>query len=450
MRRRAVVVKARALAIACTLAPAIANANGRPPMTNGVHFRPGDNQAIYVASTFGLLVSSDGCRFSWLCEDNIGYGGEFDPAYAVSSTGAIFATTFHGLRVSRDGGCSFTTATAQLPPSDPGNISVLYLDAIDIGPTGEVWVATAETGSGNAIYRSTDDGLTFTARGALPATMAFKSVKVAPSDPLRVYVTGFQVSGDTTPPSAHLFRSDDGGASWTEQAITNLVLGSSPVIMLGAIDAANADILYLRSVGANPPSGDRLYRSADGGGAFTEVLSIMDPISDVVVRDAHTVIVASQNAGGFQSIDGGATFTSLPGSPRLACLAQRGDGALFGCAANYDPDHMALAMSTDAVRWTPALRFEYISGPLSCAPGTVQYGTCDNQLWRTFAQQLGVMPSQCSSGPAGVPDGPAVDAAPLHKAGGCCDTGAADSTLWGLVVAGTLLLRTRRPRPGRR
>ncbi len=134
----------RCLVIACALlVPAVIHANGRPPATNGVHFRPGDNQAIYVSSTFGLLVSSDGCHFYWLCEDNIGYGGEFDPAYAVSSTGTIFATTFHGLRVSRDGGCSFTTATAQLPPSDPGNISALYLDAGGLVVVGEIMLVRA-------------------------------------------------------------------------------------------------------------------------------------------------------------------------------------------------------------------------------------------------------------------------------------------------------------------
>ena len=98
-------------------------------------------------STFGLFVSPDGCHFYWLCENDIGYGGEFDPAYAVTPTGAILATTFHGLRVSHDGGCSFATATAQLPPSNPGNISELYIDAVDVGPTGDVWVGTADTGS---------------------------------------------------------------------------------------------------------------------------------------------------------------------------------------------------------------------------------------------------------------------------------------------------------------
>jgi len=37
----------------------LAGANGRPPLTNGIHFKPGDPHSLYVATTFGLLVSHD-------------------------------------------------------------------------------------------------------------------------------------------------------------------------------------------------------------------------------------------------------------------------------------------------------------------------------------------------------------------------------------------------------
>src|SRR5262249_38658504 len=100
----------------------VADANGRAPVTNGIWFHPTDPHALYVRSTFGLLIShDDGCTFDWICEDNIGYGGVFDPKYAIGGDGAIFAATEHGLRVSRDGGCSFSTAT----PDE-------YVDALDL------------------------------------------------------------------------------------------------------------------------------------------------------------------------------------------------------------------------------------------------------------------------------------------------------------------------------
>jgi hypothetical protein len=83
-------------------------ANGRPPATTNVRFQPGSDADIYLPVTFGLLKSTDdGASFRWVCETAIGYGGTFDPDYAISTEGDIYATTFDGLRVSRDGGCTF-------------------------------------------------------------------------------------------------------------------------------------------------------------------------------------------------------------------------------------------------------------------------------------------------------------------------------------------------------
>ncbi|HUS28640.1 MAG TPA: hypothetical protein VMZ53_09025, partial [Kofleriaceae bacterium] len=144
-----------AVAAAVLAAPLAAHANGRAPLTNGITFKPGDDQSIYLATTFGLLVShDDGCTFRWICEQNIGYGGQWDPKYAIATDGTIFATTFEGLRISRDGGCSFTTATADLAAIDPNRIADVWIDALDIGPTGDVWVGTAETGHTNDIFVS--------------------------------------------------------------------------------------------------------------------------------------------------------------------------------------------------------------------------------------------------------------------------------------------------------
>ena len=437
----------RLLALALALAPAVARGNGRPPATTSVHFKPGDAQALYVGVTFGLLASPDGCRYYWICEDNIGIGGEFDPVYALTPAGTILATTFHGLRVSRDGGCSFSTATAQLPPSDPGNISALYLVSMAVGPSGDVWVGTSETGSANHVFRSTDDAATFAARGALPATNWFTSIQVAPQDGSRVYVTGFQVSGTaadggTMPPSAHLYRSDDTGATWTELALAGVQLASSPGVIANAVGATK-DVVFVTSQGANPPSGDRLYRSTDAGVTLAEVLATTDPIRAVVVGDAQTVYVATQLGGAFASSDGGATFHALANPPQLACLGRRGDGALFGCGANGDPDHEALARSTDAATWTRALQLQYITGPLQCPVGTAEHDICDQQLWRSLAQQLGVVAATCGGGPDGVADAPPVDG-PAKKSRGCCDAGGGPTAGWAALVVLIVARRRRR------
>ncbi|MBA3819727.1 MAG: hypothetical protein H0X17_12595, partial [Deltaproteobacteria bacterium] len=302
------------------LAPPPAAANGRPPLTTGIAFRPADPRSIYVRTTFGLLIShDDGCSFRWICERAIGYSGGFDPKYAIAGDGTIFATTFEGLRVSRDGGCTWATATAE-QPAGAGTIAALWIDAIDLAPNGDVWVATAESAAPNNVYRSTDGGVTFAPRGLRSPTVWWKSVKVAPSDPRRVYVTGYQVAGT---PMARLQRSDDAGGTWREQPLTAappLKLGSTPIVLVSAVAPADPDALLVTSLGANPPGGDVLYRSTDGGASFTEVFASTDRIRDVVHAADGSVYVATLGGGSARSTDGGATFTPLAAAPQLGCL----------------------------------------------------------------------------------------------------------------------------------
>ncbi|MBA3395937.1 MAG: exo-alpha-sialidase [Deltaproteobacteria bacterium] len=416
----------------------VAHANGRSPATNGVYFAPADNDSVYVRSTFGLLIShDDGCTFRWVCEQNIGYGGMFDPKYEIAADGTVFATTFGGLRVSRDGGCSFTTATAELPAGDPGRIANLWVDAIDIGPTGDVWVATAESGQPNDVYRSTDNGITFTKAGLSSATVWWKSLAVAPSDAMQIYVTGYQVANPA--PAAHLFTTADGGAAWTEITLTDVAFAPTPIVMVAAVDPTDPQILFLRSVGANN-TGDRLYRSADAGVTFTEVLATDLPIADVVIRDTAVHVVAG--AGGvFRSDDRGVTFAPVAGSPQLGCLAKRSDGTLVGCAPNWDPDFMAVGRSSDAAQWQKIFRFVELAGPVTCPAGTVGRDVCDQQMWPALQTQFGATGPSC-----GGDTDLAGDTDP-GDGGGCCDAGERAPfgvSMLGFIVAWVLARRPRR------
>jgi len=427
-------------------ATASASANGRAPATNGVFFHPNDPASIYVRTTFGLVVShDDGCTFRWICEQNIGYGGTFDPKYAVASDGTIFATTFEGLRVSRDGGCSFTTATAEKPIGDPGRIAEIWVDAFDLGPTGEVWAGTSESTRANGIYRSTDNGVTFEPRGVLPTTIIWKSLEVSRSNPQVVYATGMEFGG-TQPdggmggPITHLYRTTNGGESWTPSDLSSITFATNPELYVAAIDPANANVFYVTSAGG-PATQDRLYRSPDGGVTFTEVLMTPKPIADVVVRDASTVLVATQ-VGAHRSDDGGLTFQPISNPPQFGCLGQRGDGQLFGCSANWEPDFRAVGRSGDGATWDKIFRFVELAGPVECPVGTTQRDTCADQLWPGLVEQFGVSGPTCGA----ATDGPGTDSSPRPATGGgCCDTGTggAGSMCFALVIGGQLLRRRR-------
>jgi photosystem II stability/assembly factor-like uncharacterized protein len=420
-----------ALVMASVSLTTTAHANGRPPVTNGVFFQANDNQSLYVRSTFGLLISHDGgCSFRWTCEQNIGYGGPFDPMYAIAADGTLFATTYTGLRVSRDHGCSFTTATAELPADAPGRIADMWVDAVDIGPTGEIWVATSDSMKPNDVLRSTDGGVTFVSRGMSSPVMSWKSVVVAPSDAMHVYISGYQMAN--TPPTAQVFSTIDGGQHWTPASLAGVQLAGTPTVTVAAIAPTDPKHVYLVSVGANG-LGDRLYRSTDGGASFREVLTTTRPIANVVIRDAMTVFAAS-GEGTFRSDDGGTNFGAAVTAPQLGCLGKRPDGTLVGCAANWDPDFMAVGRSDDTSQWQKIFRFIELDGPLACPAGTAGHDMCDQQLWPGIKDQFGVTGPMCST----ATDLPfdQVDAVAPPRSGGCCDAG--DRSPLGLGLVGLL------------
>ncbi len=445
-----------AVAATLLLTSSPAQANGRPPSTVSIATRP-NGRDILIATTFGVLLSKDdGCSFHWLCEQSIGFGGTFDPKYAIGADGTIYATTFEGLRVSRDGGCTFATATEGVPANDPGALDGIWVDAIDLTPGGDVWLATAESGRYNDVYRSRDSGRTFAPMGLHSAAIWWKSVKISRKDPARIYVSGYQIAGTAPgggqmPPTAHVRRSDDGGASWTAMPLGGVALGTTPVIHVIALDPQDADVVYLRSSAAVPPVGDVLYRSRDGGATWTEVLRLPQPILGVTVHGAQ-VLVAAGNGGAYESTGGG-PFAPMTGAPNLACVDERGDGSLLGCGANWEPDFFAVGRSADGRAWEKIVRFADMAGPLRCPAGTAQHDTCELAMWPSLREQFGATgaPPSC----------PAVDE-PLPPAkgsgggGGCCDGGggsggAGPGALLVAALAGLLLRR--RPRavaaPGR-
>ena len=400
----------------------LSHANGRPPASTGVRFPPGDDaETIVFPVTFGLLISTDaGESFRWVCEDAIGYSGMFDPDYAVTAGGTLYANSHQGLRVSDDGGCTWRTIGGALS-GDP------FISEVEVGPDGRVWVATANGGAPNDVYVSSD-GESFASANLAATDSWWVSLRTTPADPERIYVSGFQPQGGDVPESALLRRSGDGGESWDELPVDDFTFGQEADLLLAGVSPTDPDVVFARAAQAVANSGDVLYRSGDGGETWEQVAAFADTLSAFLIRpDGKTVIAGSVRAcpedigdGGVPvhgcvriSRDGGVTWERAAEEPRLACIGERSDGVLFGCGANFDPDNFALGRSDDGETWDAVFHFEETAGPLACPTDSAQ-AECALATWPTQCEALGACP-RGGGDPAGDDEG--------GGDGGCCRVG---------------------------
>ncbi len=444
MRRVLCLVAATIVAVA---AAPVARANGRFPATTSISFRKGTPHQLLLASTIGVLLSQDdGKSFYWICDQAV-FGDNnntYDPDYQVATDGTIYANTNAGLRVSRDGGCTWEIAQVE-----PGLPSQKWVDAEALGPNDELWLTQAEGGMPNDVFESTDGGHTFQSKGLSSQTIWWKSVQVAASDANVVYVSGYEVTqtapdGGLIAPQVHVLRSDDGGGKWTELPTTDFAFSTSPLVLVMAVSPTDPQTVFAISQAADPPMGDKLYRSTNGGANWTLVLDTTAPVRDVVFLQDGSVLVGTP-MGAWQAPTPTGTFAPVANPLQLACVGQREDGSIFGCGANWDPDNMALGKTGPATvgPWSKVFRFVEMKGPLSCPSGTIQHDTCELQLWPSVKEQFGIMD------PDGAPM-PDAQAPPPKTATGCCESGGASGletaviVVLAVVIGGWLVRRGRR------
>jgi hypothetical protein len=441
---------ARRCVLACLVLAALAggaSANGRPPGTSSISFRQGHETDIVAGLTFGLVISRDGgATWAWMCEDAIGYKSAYayDPRFAFTPSGALFATTLTGLKVMRNG-CTFDATPA----------GGAFISTDLLGPDRAIYYAASQTADPAhgiaedfAIYKSTDDGVTFPTRLQPPGAVNWwQTLMVAPMDSMRLYLTGYRYvpnpSGPGTIKEHLLLRSDNGGAAWTPLPVTDFTLMPNSVIDIVGI-ARDPTHVYARVEFDDNTQSDSIYRSTDAGAHWQRINHKAMSIPAFLVRSNGDLIVGAQTLGAEISRDNGDHWTPLAGAPRINCLAENAAHEIWACTQNYAPpgmpsDDAGIMKTTDLVSWTKVLRYQDLTEAVTCAAGTVQKDTCAAQ-WCGVCKQLGCTPAASYQCPldADLPG-------PPPPKGGCCQgsEGGGAALALGLAV-GTLLLRPRR------
>ena len=241
-----------------------------------------------------------------------------------------FGGTGGGVWKTNDGGMTWfpTTDSTRMAgsigaiavaPSDP---NVVYVGTGESPPRGNV-------SPGNGVYRSTDAGKTWTPIGLADAGQVGHIV-VHPNDNDLVYVA---VLGHIFGPNEQrgLFRSQDGGRTWERVLYRDENAGAIDL----AMDPTNPRILYaaLWQVRRYPWAlesggpGSGLFKSTDGGDTWTEITRNDGLPEGTIGKIGVTVspanpdrvwaIVEADEGGVFRSDDGGETWTRVNSERRL-------------------------------------------------------------------------------------------------------------------------------------
>jgi photosystem II stability/assembly factor-like uncharacterized protein len=162
------------------------------------------------------------------------------------------------------------------------------------------YVYSPSVGPGSGLFRSSDGGTTWSQLTAgLPSENFGRSgIAVAPTDSRRVYAVIDAKDGG-------LYRSDDAGATWRKISGENRIWGRGWYFGKIAVDPKNPDIVYV--------SNTALYKSVDGGTSWTPIKGA--PGGDdyhqlwIAPEDPTRMIVASDQ-GAVVTVDGAQTWSS--------------------------------------------------------------------------------------------------------------------------------------------
>lgn len=372
------------VAFASTGAGTTAYANGRFPASSGVIFSPADDGLVLVRVTFGLLVTRDrGQSWGWICERAVGFSGPEDPSYVITKSGAIVAGLFDGLRVSRDGGCTWSAVKTD---------ATVFVDVTSRSDGAVVALASSYDRHGDAgslyktqLWISTDD-----ARSFVPMSPRFdprllgESVEVAPGDTSRVYVSA--VRGDDVGRQGVLLVSSDGGKHWTERA-TKLE-GKELAPFIAAVDPKRAERIYLRT-SASPENPTRLLVTENAGKTYRTLLAAKGPLLGFALApDGTSLHVGGPDDGLFAGSTGADAGELVQQSKlKVQCLAREGR-ALWACSSEAG-GFLAGVDEGAGAKFEARLHLRDIAGPLACAEGTAVAKECAND-WGKLKRELGL------------------------------------------------------------
>jgi photosystem II stability/assembly factor-like uncharacterized protein len=262
--------------------------------------------------------SSDGGATWQQGSDDLDVGTVFQ---VTTNAGKLYAGTDCGLFQSNDDGPHWTRLWDQQVSHfafDPTNPETIY--AVHWGGA----ITLAKTTDGGTTWQDLRPG------GASPPIIS--AVAVDPQNQTTVYAAGTRV-----------YRSDDGGATWTQ---SDILPGAAATVI--TVDPENSDVVYVATspnyvgggIAPSIPFGDSMLRSGDRGQTFQST-SGPSRVNGLVIDGAHPGTLYASGYYVYKTTDFGAHWSTLTVGQGLsyfvavaldnsgALLALLSDGRLF-------------------------------------------------------------------------------------------------------------------------
>src|SRR5215467_2449332 len=318
------------------------------------------NVGLHSASYIGavLVAPSDPNTVLVAAQGRGGRGGRG----ATAPGSAAGGSEERGVYRTTDGGRTWNRV---MPPEAPADASDLYYDFSDP----QVVYASIAAGA-NGIFKSTDGGVTWQpiAGRGLPENARIAAFAVSSGTHGRRLYAIAGTGGRGAAAGRGLYRSDDGGETWT--------FGTRRLASAGGkiyADPQNPDVVYLM--------GTSIYRSTDGGrsvASFWGAPSGADPRFLWIDPTNSKRMMVGVDQGAAITIDGGATFTPYYGlvNGQFYRVATDYDFPYHVCGPQQDSGTACVASRSDfgEIRpndWYPAGGFE--NGFLIADPGDKRY-----------------------------------------------------------------------------
>ena len=274
--------------------------------------------ALFTGLKYRLVGPSRGGRVTTVT----GVPSQPKTFYMGVASGGLFRTT--------DGGQSWQPLTdGQVPLGSTGAVEVAASDPaiIYLGTGSDDVRSNVSTGRG--IYRSSDEGKTWTFAGLRDAGQ-IGGIRVHPSDPNTAWVAA---QGDAFKDNAErgVFKTTDGGRTWRKVLFVSESVGAMDVeLQPGHPDVVFAWLSHLQRKPWTIISGGKeggLYKSTDGGEHFTKITAGLP--ADLIGKGnigvtaannnrVYALIEAKPGGGLYRSDDAGQTWVKMDVQPASA------------------------------------------------------------------------------------------------------------------------------------